>query len=152
MLCLSNVCCPWTSLYQLSASSRSLLFLPAVMWPLKNTSQLERWSPTMHIGTVQDNQKVPKNIHFPACPLEGEHSSWTKLFKCADFPTKINTLSVWNHSNSFENTHHQDVLTKTAKAASVTRPLSRPAQANCSHVYQGKSMDQYQQLTSSYAQ
>lgn len=57
MLCLSNVCCPWTSLYQLSASSRTLLILllPTVMWQLKNTSQLESWSPTMHIGTGWSN-------------------------------------------------------------------------------------------------
>lgn len=125
MLCLSNVCCPWTSLYQLSASSRSLLFLPTVMWRLKNTSQLESRSPTMHRGAGQSNQKAPKTYSSPAWPVEGEPSSPTKLFKCADFATKINTLTVWNHSSSFENTHLQDPLTEPANPANVTQPLSR---------------------------
>lgn len=136
MLCLSNVCCPWTSLYQLSASSRSLLSLPTEMWQLKNTSQLESRSPTMHRGAGQSNQKAPQNIQFPAWPLEGELSSPTKLFKCADFATKINTLTVWNHSNSFENTHHQD----PANPANVTQPLS-------THVYQGKPVGQLTSVT-----
>lgn len=67
-----------------------------------------------------EQSESPQNIQFPAWPLEGEPPSPTKLFKCADFATKINTLTVWNHSNSFENTHHRDLFT-----ANVTQPLSR---------------------------
>lgn len=72
-----------------------------------------------------EHSESPPNMQFPAWPLEGEPSSPTKLFKCADFATKINTLTVWNHSDSFENTHHQDPFTEPANAANVTQPPSR---------------------------
>lgn len=110
MLCLSNVCCPWTSLYQLSASSRTLLILllPTVMWQLKNTSQLDCWSPTMHIGTGWSNGRGRSLVYKTYSSRHGHQGALPctehNCLDSADLGAKVNTLTMWNHSDSFENT------------------------------------------------